>query len=127
MYTMYKISWDEVMRMSIQLARKMQGKCIWGIPRGGSIVAAIMSFHGCLLVDVLTEAHVIVDDIACSGRTLNELRSPTAVLVVRAKCSYKPSYWVVQLDALDYVLFPWEDEEKIQEQIAQSGFRSRGD
>lgn len=125
MIDVYRISWDEVMRMSIQLSKKMRGKHIWGVPRGGSIVAAIMSFHDCVLVDAITEADVVVDDIADSGRTLQELRSPTAVLVVRSSACYKPTFWTAILDTSAYVLFPWEDEEEIKRQLAHGGFRSR--
>lgn len=122
MIDVHRISWDEVMRMTVQLSKKMRGKHIWGVPRGGSIVAAIMSFHDCVLVAAITEADVVVDDIADSGRTLQELRSPTAALVVRSSACYKPTYWTAILNTSAYVLFPWEDEKAVE---LQNGFRSR--
>ena len=112
----YKISWDEVMQMSIRLARRLWGKRIFGIPRGGQVVATIMSYHGCNLVDDLDQADCFIDDIADTGRTLRVFGKATAVLVVCNGCYPIPDHWIVMVSTKDYVLFPWESARESIEQ-----------
>ncbi len=123
--TMFKIDWDKVMQLSKALAEKVPGWRIWGIPRGGSIVEAIMANHGCQLTDGVT-SDVVVDDIADSGKTLARCIRPTAALIVRQGCEPLPTYWIMMLATSDYILFPWEDEVVAQEKIdAGISFRDK--
>lgn len=117
----YRISWDEVTKMAIRLATSLQGRRIFGIPRGGLLVAAIMAYHGCYLVNEPSQANVIVDDISDSGRTLDAFSQTPAALIIRKGCSPRPRYWVMMLNIGDYVLFPYEDEEEVSK---QNGFKS---
>lgn len=121
MIGIYKIDWDEVMKMARLLARQLSGKRIWGIPRGGQIVASIMAYHGCELAQFASEAEVIIDDIADTGTTLfrrthntslRVMSLPTATLVVRNGCLTPPNHYIVQLYTTDYILFPWETEQE---------------
>ena len=121
MFEICKMEWNEVMWMVERLANKLQGKCIWGIPRGGQVVATLMSYHGCKLVGYANEAEVIIDDIADTGTTLHRrthvttlkmLNLPTAVLVVRRSCVTVPNHWIMMLAVSDYIWFPWETEQE---------------
>lgn len=121
MIEIYKIDWDGVMQMVKILARRLEGKRIWGIPRGGQIVATLMAYHGCKLVKFTTEAEVVVDDISDTGRTLynrthhttiGKLGLPTAALIIRRGCARLPEHYVALLCTEDYILFPWEDEKE---------------
>jgi len=126
MIDVYRISWEEVMRMSKILASGLQGKRIFGIPRGGLVVASIMSFYGSPRTPDAGSADIIVDDIACTGATLQAYdRTPAATLIVRQGCDYIPTYWVTMLQVSEYILFPWEDEKVVELQLAQGSFRSR--
>lgn len=118
----YKIGWDEVIRMSVSLVHAIPGARIFGIPRGGSVVSAIMAFHGSKLVSDAQQADVIVDDIADRGVTLHAFTRPTAALIVRYDCEWQPTHWVTMINTSAYILFPWESEELVK---LQTGFRSR--
>lgn len=124
---MKKMTWDEVLDLCKQLTKKLHGKTIWGVPRGGSIVAGIMAFHGCELTTSMAE--VIVDDIADTGLTLADFNyGETAALLVCKGCNPMPAYWVKlvdkTLDVKSYYLFPWEDEKEVEKQLAKGNFRS---
>lgn len=117
-----KMEWHDVMWMVERLSRQLAGKTIWGIPRGGQLVATLMAYHGCKLVQCAVKADVIVDDIADTGRTLFKrthntaikmLQLPTATLIVREGCNPMPDYWIMKLNIKDYILFPWETEREI--------------
>lgn len=121
MFEICKIEWNEIMWMVERLADKLQDKRVWGIPRGGQIVATLMAYHGCKLVEFATSADVIVDDIADTGQTLfkrthntkiSTLGLPTAALIVRQGCAATPNHWVMVLNIKDYIMFPWETEQE---------------
>lgn len=120
---MYKISWEMVQQMVKQLARHIPGWRVYGVPRSGSIVAALLTYCGCGLTNSV-DAIVIVDDIADTGKTLDLYDKPTAVLVVRQGCKPMPTYWSMMLATSEYILFPWEDEKEAQKKIdAGKSFR----
>lgn len=121
MIDIFKMSWDEVAGMAERLATMLQGKKIYGIPRGGAVVAAVMAYHSCKLVQFATEAEVVVDDIVDTGATLSKrthdtaiekLKLSTAALVIRYGCAPVPDYWVMMVNVKDYILFPWETEQE---------------
>jgi len=107
----YKITWQEIF---IRL-QKLQGAVVfelktdarqprvYGIPRGGSIVAGLTGWA----VDTPEEADVIVDDIVCTGNTLrryyDKYQKPVLTLVDKAGEGLH-----------NWVVFPWEvsDESK---------------
>lgn len=109
--------------MCIELAKTLQGQCIWGMPRGGLIVASVMSFHGCQLVESPFQARVIVDDISDTGKTLSTFKQTTAALVVRKGCDPVPNHWVMMLNTSDYILFPWEDKQEAEKLLEQGLFK----
>jgi len=87
----YKMSWDEV----YQRVRKLpEGKC-FGIPRGGTFVAAMTGNA----VGTIEEADYLVDDIIDSGETAKNWTNRTR----------KPFFSLVSKDeGLGWVEFPWE-------------------
>lgn len=122
MVEVYRISWPEVMQMVAQLTKKLSGRHVWGIPRGGLFVATLLAYRGNTLAAVPGSADWFVDDIADTGGTcINNLRAyqglPTAAMVVRRDCDPLPTFWVMMLDIEDYILFPWEDEQEALEHI----------
>lgn len=127
---MYVMDWNEVMKLVIQLAGTLKGQRVWGIPRGGQLIATLLAYHGCVLVDGSGQASVIIDDICCTGKTLNNFRPAfrtqrKAALVIRQGCCPLPDYWVMLLNVTDYVLFPYENETEVVKQITSGGsFRS---
>ena len=118
----FYISWEQVDNMVTRLAARIEGKTVWGVPRGGSIVAAMMAYQNCPFVTIPQRAHVIVDDITDRGNRLRTYTQKTAALVVRYGCNFLPDYWVTMIDTQDYILFPWEYVKDVKE---QKGYRTR--
>ena len=69
------LTWAEIDRLVGELAARLPpGSCCWGVPRGGSVVAALLrSNHGVSITADWTEATVAVDDIIDSGRTAQQV------------------------------------------------------
>ena len=112
MFDICKMDWNEVMWMVERLANELQGKFLWGVPRGGLLVATMMTYQGCKLASDPARADVIVDDIADTGKTLTKLAGETATLIVRQGCDPVPNYWIMLLNVEDYIWFPWETEQE---------------
>ncbi len=124
------ITWAELSDAVQTLAKMLSGKKVYGIPRGGAIVAGMLSYWGCELVELLNphfpvgyaelfglDEIIVVDDIADEGKTLAKWREKgfmTAALFVRRECKPQPNYFVKVIDEGDYILFPYEDPVKAQ-------------
>lgn len=87
---MITLTWDEIYK---RLENAPKGK-LWGVPRGGAIVAGLTG----RAVDNIKDADFIVDDIIDSGST--KLRYAT---------SGKP-FWALsnKNEFMEWVQFPWE-------------------
>ena len=104
-----RLSWREVFDLTRSLSGGIpDGSRVWGIPRGGGYVAALMygsgmgTDRGIRVVSTPEEATVAVDDMIDSGRTLRRV-SERYGLGVRAlidKRKAKSAEWIV---------FPWEE------------------
>ena len=103
------ISWDE----AGALARKMMAAirhehdapvAVYGIPRGGNYVAALLAGHGIAVADEPGDADLLVDDIIDSGRTANRWLETfglkTYALIDREQDGLEPGLWIE---------FPWEE------------------
>lgn len=89
---------------------------LYGIPRGGLIMAVRLS-HKLGLPLIMHNANVsrrtlIVDDIADSGDTMIEFLGKkkyiTAALFYNPESKYTPAYFCRK--KTNWVVFPWEDE-----------------
>ena len=83
---------------------------IYGIPRGGHVVAVYLS-HLLNLPVVKTPRRrtLIVDDIADTGETLTPYREyKIATLYYHKQSKVLPDVWVFEKTD-DWVLFPWEN------------------
>lgn len=114
-----KISWRNielaVLDLSIQIKEKYPDiKTIYGIPRGGLIIAVMLSHKlNIRLSQTIPLDHsdlLIVDDIIDSGNTMqfnSSLKTTTASILYRKTSNFKPDVYVK--DAEDYWwVFPWE-------------------
>jgi len=97
---MIELTWREVDdRLE---GMKLTGLRVWGIPRGGSIVAGLARRHGAVVVGTPQEAEVALDDVIDSGATAK---------------SVKARYGLSTLALIDKVVegvdtwihFPWEE------------------
>ena len=100
-------------------------KGIYGIPRGGLILAVMLSHKLDLPLimskDELDENSIIIDDIADTGKTLldfTEYESYVVTIHEHEQSLIKPDYSV--LDKGDkWIVYPWEteDSEEIQDYL----------
>lgn len=104
-----KLSWADVHEATFEMVRELVGRhtagnlpFVYGVPRGGNYIAAILAGMGFPVTDKLQEAEVIVDDIVDSGRTRERyLEQAHGALFLAA---YQ------QED--DWLVFPWETDEQ---------------
>ena len=98
-----KLTWAEVDGLVDGLAARLpRGSRCWGVPRGGSVVAALLrSRCGVGITADWREATIAVDDIIDSGRTARWVRE-------NYKMSLEPL--IVKQNA-DWIVFPWEGSE----------------
>lgn len=88
---------------------------LYGIPRGGMVVAVYLSHYtGIPLTQVLSPDKdvLVVDDICDTGDTIGSLAEDfhTAVIYYNKKYTdVVPDFWV--FEATDFIKFPWETEE----------------
>lgn len=124
------LTWGQTQELMTRLTQGLKGHtdaiaknpvgriAIWGIPRGGSIVAALLHarYENIFrLVDEKEKADFIIDDIIDSGATREKFSSSAPVVALIDK-TITPRGWVV---------FPWEgetasDEEDIVRRLIQS-------
>ena len=100
-------------------------KGVYGIPRGGLILAVMLSHKLDLplimSVDELDENSIIIDDIADTGKTLLdfvEYESYVVTIHEHEQSLIKPDYSVI--DKGDkWIVYPWEteDSEEIQDYL----------
>jgi xanthine phosphoribosyltransferase len=107
---------------------------VYGIPRGGCIVATILSHR--LDVPYITSLNLarggngllIVDDIADTGGTIRRLKTAYdtatyATLDYNPSSVVEPDYWVNTKDDSDWIVYPWErrDSETVQDYLKDVG------
>lgn len=114
------VSWEEF-QLAVDRIERPDGDNLCPIPRGGFVLAVILS-HKFNIPMVLTPNHrsVLIDDIADSGRTLSDWKDKygdlnTIVLFRRASCSPIGIVAAEIIMGNEWVVFPWENKEKAQE------------
>ena len=97
------LSWTEIDRLVDGLASRLPpGSRCWGVPRGGSVVAAMLrSKHGVTITVDSTDATIAVDDLIDSGRTAR---------MVKEKYNLNLEPLLVKENS-DWIVFPWEGTE----------------
>ncbi|OHB20733.1 MAG: hypothetical protein A2939_00135 [Parcubacteria group bacterium RIFCSPLOWO2_01_FULL_48_18] len=93
--------------------RKRQFDGVYGIPRGGMILAVCLSHRlGIPMLLAPTKRSLIVDDIADTGKTLahfRDLRCFIATLFYHPRSIVKPDVWLRKKGSA-WIVFPWERE-----------------
>ena len=98
-----KLTWAEIDRLVDGLAARLPpGSRCWGVPRGGSVVAAMLrSRHGISITADSSEATIAVDDLIDSGRTARMVKE-------KHNLDLEPLF---VKENNDWVVFPWEGAE----------------
>lgn len=97
-------------------SKKGSLSAIYGIPRGGLVLAVRLShkLNLPLVTDksLISKSTLVVDDIADSGNTLESFSSKnkyiTATLFYNLDSTCKPTYFSRKKEK--WVVFPWEEE-----------------
>ena len=98
-----QLTWTEIDRLVDGLASRLPpGSRCWGVPRGGSVVAAMLrSKHGVAITADSSDATIAVDDLIDSGRTARMVKE-------KYNLSLEP---LLVKDNNDWIVFPWEGTE----------------
>lgn len=123
------LSWREVEILVQRLAEKIPQKkytSIYGIPRGGQIVAVLLSHQTGIKVieyDKINRDTLVVDDIVDSGKTLESFmrvrkdgsswdrRPHAAALYLCEESIIKPHHFAEKKrPEIEWVVFPWEKD-----------------
>jgi len=120
------VSWylieESVTEIAFHLKRtKKEFKGVYGIPRGGVILAVMLSHKLDLPyienIDSLNEDVIIIDDIADTGKTLKKYKSHHiseknyyVTIHEHEQSIVKPDYSVINKGD-KWIVYPWETEE----------------
>lgn len=109
---------DKDIEEIVRWTKERNFKSVYGIPRGGLILGVVLSHRlGLplkLKIEELDRETLVVDDIADSGRTLENLdkvlnfKPVVAVLFYHKDARRKPDFYI--REKKDWVVFPWETE-----------------
>lgn len=113
----YAYDWSDFQIDKHKIAAKIKEsarkfKNIYGIPRGGLVLAVNLS-HLCelpLITDKkdITEDTVIVDEIADTGKTLCRYpKNFTVTIYKHPQSCFEPNIWIREKGNL-WITFPWE-------------------
>ena len=92
------LTWAQVWSLAERLAEQLSRDVVWGVPRGGAVVAGMLTQFGVEVTDDPKAATVAVDDLIDSGRTRDRVRADHG-LDTKPLVTDKGDEWVV---------FPWE-------------------
>ena len=106
----HKITWKEIYERIDLLNNELCKNCkVWGIPRGGQIVAGLMG----KAVDNIEDADFIIDDLYDSGRTSKQyLKHNKQIIFLFDKREEYQNTWLE---------FPWEEngEKEVEENVVR--------
>ncbi|MBI2121856.1 MAG: phosphoribosyltransferase [Candidatus Sungbacteria bacterium] len=109
---------DEDMVKIAEWARAKKFQSVYGIPRGGLVLAVSLSHRlgipQILSAEDITKTTLVVDDISDSGKTLTSLearigfRPHVATIFWHADTSHRPDFSLREKKS--WIVFPWETE-----------------
>jgi hypoxanthine phosphoribosyltransferase len=104
----------DIFRDNINEFSSIEG--FYGIPRGGTIIAMMLSYrfpelqlH--LTLNNLSPDTLVIDDICDTGQTLSVFAKhdyKTAVIFLKPHAKMEPTYWAALADNDRYYEFPYE-------------------
>jgi hypoxanthine phosphoribosyltransferase len=112
-------TWGQFDEAASKIAREIRAKIgeselnsIYGIPRGGLILAVALSHQLNLPIrDSVTPTTLVVDDISDTGNTLSPYTDCVVATIHYVKGSkVEPNIWVHEKKRGDWVVYPWEKE-----------------
>ena len=98
---------------------------LFPLPRGGLVYAVALSHKfGLPLTSRASAKSIFIDDIADSGRTALEARikyanNPIHCIFKKTRCKERGVFGIIEDDTDDWIVFPWENKDKAQEDYEQ--------
>jgi GTP cyclohydrolase I len=90
---------------------KVKDKKIWGVPRGGKPVAYLLAnFVNGTVVDNVDDANIIVDDIICTGATMNTIVKDRIAKGQLPGRDFVADALIANPDEGEWYVFPWEGD-----------------
>lgn len=116
-----KFTWqqfDEAVDKIIAKLGNVRPACVYGVPRGGLILAVVLSERlGIPYTKVPSSGMLWCDDIVDTGKTYEESFEMFPNAVYCALICKKPEKDLIYAENFvgrkEWILFPWESEEKI--------------
>lgn len=118
--------WSEFDRAADEIAVELvkkgligRFKMICGVPRGGLILAVVLSHKMRIPLLPMDPVHMkgqlddilIVDDISDTGKTLLEIEAPlTATIHYVEGSAFTPTVWARKKIKGDWIIYPWESK-----------------
>jgi GTP cyclohydrolase I len=116
------ITWEDVYNLTFDLFIKINRekyKNVFPVMKNGLVIAERLShLLNTPISYVLTKGSLVVDDLIDSGKTLDQYpNNDKAVLFVKNNNESKVDYYVEKKN--DWIVFPWEKEDDIQDNIVR--------
>tara|TARA_Y100000593_G_scaffold84621_2_gene160361 strand:- start:4570 stop:5421 length:852 start_codon:yes stop_codon:yes gene_type:complete len=108
-----RFSWKDIEELVLSQRPKLEGKRIFGIPRGGKFIEYVATrVTSAVAVDTPHEADIFVDDLIDSGRTAETWSRTFGIPTVPMYIKKPGDKWIV---------FPWEEsaEKDITESVTR--------
>lgn len=117
------LTWDDVYELLDNIHEQVKDKVgfVTGIPRGGTILAILYSHRFNVTYLEHTSNHypdlLIIDDIADSGKTFENLRKEvhngiTGALHYKEISSFKPDVFAKEISKnYGWIVYPWEKKD----------------
>jgi len=89
-------------------------KYIYGIPRGGLVLAVALSHRLAIPLTLNYDKHMsyevlVVDDISDSGKTLSALNPIlSATIHIVKDTTFMPTFHFAEKQKTDWIIYPWE-------------------
>ena len=126
------LSWEDVYNLLDKLHENTKDtiRFVTGVPRGGTLLAIIYSHRFNVQYMEFKSNHypdmLILDDIADSGMTLQDIHSnfpkpKTGALHYKTSSIHKPDFYSEEIsDDYGWIVYPWEreDSETIQDYLS---------
>lgn len=107
------VQWSDIDLFAEHLISQVKDKGyagIYGIPRGGIILAVIISYRlGIPLLSAPCKNCLVIDEISATGKALNNYtgRYDIAVMHYFTDSSVKPTYYG-EIITDEWMIYPWE-------------------
>jgi hypoxanthine phosphoribosyltransferase len=111
------VRWDDVQKYIEVLAHKLDSmhlSGVYGIPRGGCVLAVMLSYKlGIPLLMAPLKNCVVIDDIADTGKTLLHYKEKNdyyiTTMFYHKQSLVVPDFWYAEKKD-NWIIYPWEGE-----------------